>query len=114
MTLNSLFDVTFLLDAIADDVMLKIKDPHPRTTFLNSLDTSATGVYQDTYTLMMQVGFFGGVLMFICALIVFMISGGPQERSQAKKKISWILIGVGLLSMAVALVGWIYSAFNSL
>lgn len=106
-----LSNIPILLTDVGSDVINQISHGTPSTTYLANLDTNGTKVFQDTYTLIMVIGLFGAVLMFICGLIAYMIpTNGSQEKAQAKKKIEWILVGVFLLCMAVVIVGWIHHA----
>lgn len=93
------------------DVLKQLKSGTRSTDkYLTNLDTNGTAAFQDTYTLLFKIGVYGAVLMFICGMIMFMVAGSAQDRAQAKKKVSWILIGLVLLYMAALIVGWIYTA----
>lgn len=106
-----LYSKIFMLINVGHDVLNQIENGSRSSNYLANLENDGTKVFQDTYTLLMVIGIFGAVLMFICGLIAYMIpTNGSQEKAQAKKKIEWILVGVFLLCMAVVIVGWIHSA----
>ena len=95
---------------VGTDIITKIDSGTGRGKSFQKFDKVATGAAQDSYYLLMRIGIYGAVLMFICGLIAFMVPASSQEKAQVKKKIEWVLIGVFLLCMAVTIVGWIYSA----
>lgn len=69
------------------------------------LSNTATTVMQDTWTLLTLIGFWGAVIMFICGVILYMTSGSSSAKDSAKKKITWIIVGVFLMSCVLLIIG---------
>lgn len=98
----------WMLSSIGNDVIQSI-DHQKNYGYFAPIVMGTKSFGASVYNTLLTVAIFGGAVMLVVAFILYMGTTG-KAKDDAKKKITWILLGVALSLLTLSIVAVVYNA----